>query len=142
MMSTRLLGKAVFIREVLPQDMKLEIAHLSREEAMSVAEFLAHVVGHGHARQLDGAGRKQWLTELQRNRSKSLDAPSWLWTNVVDLVATHEASYLEHCRRYSLEERLSAGSGGSPTSLSSYPPCSESASAIAPRRTASRPISP
>jgi Uncharacterized protein conserved in bacteria (DUF2252) len=44
----------VFIREVLPQDMKLEIAHLSREEAMSVAEFLAYVVGHGHARQLDG----------------------------------------------------------------------------------------
>ena len=43
MMSTRLLGKAVFIREVLPKDMKLEIAHLSRKEAMSVAEFLAWV---------------------------------------------------------------------------------------------------
>ncbi len=104
MMSTRLLGKAVFIREILPQDMKLEIAHLSREEAMSVAEFLAHVVGQGHARQLDAVGRKQWLTELQRNRSKSLDAPSWLWNSVVDLVATHEASYLAHCRRYAMEE--------------------------------------
>jgi uncharacterized protein (DUF2252 family) len=104
MMSTRLLGKAVFIREILPQDMKLEIAHLSREAAMSVAEFLAHVVGQGHARQLDAVGRKQWLTELQRNRSKSLDAPSWLWNSVVDLVATHEASYLAHCRRYAMEE--------------------------------------
>jgi uncharacterized protein (DUF2252 family) len=100
MMSTRLLGKAVFIREVLPQDMKLEIAHLSREEAMSVAEFLTHV----DARQLDAVGCKQWLTELQCNRSKSLDAPSWLWNSVVDLVAAHEASYLAHCRRYAMEE--------------------------------------
>lgn len=104
MMSTRLLGKAVFIREILPQDMKLEIAHLSREEAMGVAEFLAHVVGQGHARLLDALGRKQWLTELQSNRSKSLDAPSWLWNSVVDLVAMHEASYLAHCRRYAMEE--------------------------------------
>ena len=33
---------------------------------------------------------KQWLKELQRNRSKTLDAPSWLWHSVVDLVAAHE----------------------------------------------------
>ena len=41
---------------------------------------------------------------LQRNRTKSLDAPSWLWNSVVDLVAAHEAAYLHHCRRYAIVE--------------------------------------
>ena len=104
MLPRRLLGKAVFIRELLPQDLKLEIEHLTREEAMNVAEFLAHIVGRGHARQLDSAGRKGWLAELQRNRSKSLDAPSWLWESVVDLVAAHEAAYLQHCRKHALSD--------------------------------------
>ena len=100
MVAARLLGRAVFIRELLPQDLKLEIEHLSRDEAMGVAEFLARVVGRGHARQLDASDRKLWLGELRRNRTKSLDAPSWLWNSVVDLVGSHETAYLEHCRRY------------------------------------------
>jgi uncharacterized protein (DUF2252 family) len=104
MMSAHLLGKDVFVRELLPQDLKLEVGRLSGAEAMSMAEFLAHVVGHGHARQMTKAERKRWLAELRRNRPKSLDAPSWLWNSVVDLVAVHEAAYLEHCRRYALAD--------------------------------------
>lgn len=77
---------------------------MTRDEAMSVAEFLAHVVGQGHARQLDLAGRKQWLNELQRNRSKSLDAPSWLWNSVVDLVGAHETAYLDIAGCYAMAE--------------------------------------
>ena len=93
MVSGHLLQKSVFIRELLPQDLKLEIERFSQEEAMGVAEFLAHVVGRGHARQLKTAmDRAEWLSELQRNRSKSLDAPSWLWNSVVDLVGAHEAA--------------------------------------------------
>jgi uncharacterized protein (DUF2252 family) len=103
MLSAHALGKAVFIRELLPQDLKLEIDRLSRDEAVGVAEFLAHVVGRAHARQMNASDRKRWLAGLQRNRSKSLDAPSWLWNSVVDLVAAHEAAYLEHCRRYAME---------------------------------------
>jgi uncharacterized protein (DUF2252 family) len=102
MLSAHVLGKAVFIRELLPQDLKLEIERLSRDEAVGVAEFLAHVVGRAHARQMDASDRKRWRANLQRNRSKSLDAPSWLWNSVVDLVAAHEAAYLEHCRRYAM----------------------------------------
>jgi uncharacterized protein (DUF2252 family) len=102
MLATQLLGKSVFIRELLPQDLKLEIEHLSRDEAMSVAEFLAHVVGRAHARQLGAEDRGNWLAELQRNRSGTLDAPSWLWNSVVDLVSLHEGAYLQHCRRYAL----------------------------------------
>ncbi len=104
MAAARLLGRAVFVRELLPQDMKLEVDKLSLQEAMCVAEFLARVVGRGHARQLNAADRRAWLGELGRNRSKSLDAPSWLWNSVVDLVGTHEAAYLEHCRRYAMAE--------------------------------------
>jgi uncharacterized protein (DUF2252 family) len=104
MLSAQLLGKAVFIRELLPQDLKLEIERLSRDEALGVAEFLAHVVGRAHARQMEVGDRKRWLADLRRNRSKSLDAPSWLWNSVVDLVATHEAAYLEHCRRYAMAD--------------------------------------
>ena len=104
MVAARLLGRGVFLRELLPQDLKLEIEDLTRDEAMSVAEFLAHVVGRGHARQLDDAGRAAWSAELQHNRSKSLDAPSWLWNSVVELVASHEAAYLEHCRRWALAD--------------------------------------
>jgi uncharacterized protein (DUF2252 family) len=71
---------------------------------MEVAEFLALVVGRGHARQMDAAGRKRRMTELHRNRSKSLDAPTWLWNSVVELVAAHEAAYLQHCRRYAFSD--------------------------------------
>jgi uncharacterized protein (DUF2252 family) len=104
MISSPLLVRSVFIRELLPQDLKIEIDRLSRDEARSVAEFLAHVLGRAHARQLDESDRKKWHRDLRRNRSKSLDAPSWLWTSVVDLVAAHEAAYLEHCRRYVLTQ--------------------------------------
>jgi uncharacterized protein (DUF2252 family) len=37
---------------------------------------------------------------MQQKHSKTLDAPSWFWSSVVELVAAHEAAYLEHCRRY------------------------------------------
>jgi uncharacterized protein (DUF2252 family) len=104
LLAQRLLRKPVFIRELLPQDLKLEIDQLSRQEAMGVAEFLARVVGRAHARQLQEAERKNWLAELQRNRSKSLDAPNWLWTSVVDLVSAHEAAYLNHCRRHAMAD--------------------------------------
>ena len=103
MLAAHLLGQPVFIRELLPQDLKLEIEHLSIDEAMRVAEFLAHIVGRAHARQMPEADRARWITDLQRNRSTSLDAPSWLWRSMVDLVATHESAYLDHCRRYALQ---------------------------------------
>jgi uncharacterized protein (DUF2252 family) len=106
MRAGQMLEKSVFIRELLPQDLKLEIESLSRDEAISVAAFLAHVVGRGHARQMGARERRIWLAELRKNRTKTLDAPSWLWNSVVDLVAAHEAAYLNHCRRYALPDAV------------------------------------
>jgi uncharacterized protein (DUF2252 family) len=86
----------------MPQDLKLEIDRLSPAQAVIVARYLAGVVGHAHARQMDAATRRSWRNELQKYRGKNIDAPSWLWTSVVDLVASHEAAYLEHCRKFAV----------------------------------------
>ena len=100
MLASRFLGKSVFIRELLPQDLKLEIDQLTRDEAVQAAKYLSGVVGTAHARQMATAARKQWRATLDRDRSRRLDAPSWLWSSVVDLIANHEVAYLEHCRTH------------------------------------------
>jgi uncharacterized protein (DUF2252 family) len=100
MLAAKISDKSVVIRELLPQDLKLEMDRLTRKQIVASAHFLAGVVGRAHAGQMDESARKTWLSSLQRNRSKSLDAPSWLWTSVVDLLAIHEKGYLEHCRQY------------------------------------------
>jgi len=100
MRASHVLDRSVFVRELRPQDTKLEIETLEAREAVMVARFLASVVGRAHRRQMDDADRTHWAEEFDRNRSKSLDAPSWLWTSVVELMASHEAAYLDHCRRY------------------------------------------
>jgi uncharacterized protein (DUF2252 family) len=102
MLPGRLLGRSVFLRELLPQDLKLEIDKLTRGEAVSAARYLAGVVGKAHARQMDAATRSEFRRSLKTRRSRRLDAPPWLWSSVVDLAATHEAAYLEHCRTYAL----------------------------------------
>jgi uncharacterized protein (DUF2252 family) len=101
MASAQILNKDVFLRELLPQDLKLEIDRVSQTDAIEIASFLAGVLGKAHARQLGVSESARWRKEVVR-KSKTLDAPSWLWSSVVDLVAGHEAGYLEHCRRYAL----------------------------------------
>ncbi|MET0445761.1 MAG: DUF2252 family protein, partial [Pseudorhodoplanes sp.] len=108
MASGEVAGRSVFVRELLPQDLKVEIDHLTVPDAMRAASFLAGVVGKAHARQMDVGTRRKWHAELERNRSKSLDAPSWLWSSVVSLVGSHEIAYLEHCRRYAAQHDIAA----------------------------------
>ena len=100
MVATRMLDRPVFLRELLPQDLKLEIEQLTCNDAMIAARFLGMVVGTAHARQMEALVRKSWHRELLRNHTKTLDAPSWLWSSVVELVVSHERAYLEHCRRF------------------------------------------
>ncbi len=102
MLAARIMETDVFIRELMPQDLKLELDQLTCE-ATCGARFVAAVLGKAHGRQMDIATRKKWQFELSRHRSKKLDAPSWLWAGVVDLVSSHEAAYLEHCRTYAMQ---------------------------------------
>jgi uncharacterized protein (DUF2252 family) len=106
MLATRLCDRSVVVRELMPQDLKLEIDQLTQPEAVEAARFLAMVVGEAHARQMDETARRRWHSTLMQSRSKGLglDAPSWLWTSIVELVASHEAAYLDHCRRYALQD--------------------------------------
>jgi uncharacterized protein (DUF2252 family) len=52
---------------------------------------------------MDEATRKGLFKELERNRTSTLEAPSWLWSSVVSLIGNHEMAYLEHCRRYATQ---------------------------------------
>jgi uncharacterized protein (DUF2252 family) len=103
MIPGRFLNHKVVLRELLPQDLKLEMDQLTRDEAVLAARYLAFVVGSAHASQMDNRSRREWRKTLLHGFSTSLEAPSWLWSSVVDLVAHHEAAYLEHCRRYALD---------------------------------------
>ncbi|CAN5184072.1 DUF2252 domain-containing protein [soil metagenome] len=102
MAAATLLGRPVIVRELLPQDLKIEIEQFSRGEAVKSARYLAEVVGRAHGRQMTPAQRKAWGETLGRRRRGALDAPNWLWSTVVELAGMHEAGYLEHCRRYAL----------------------------------------
>jgi uncharacterized protein (DUF2252 family) len=103
MMAAKFLGKSVMIRELMPQDLKIEIERLEIAEALRLSRYLGSVVGRAHGRQMTAGDRASWRSELGKS-SKSLDAPSWLWRSVVELVSLHEAAYLNHCRQYALAQ--------------------------------------
>ncbi len=100
MLAGRIQGKTVFLRELLPQDLKVDIDRLDRTQAMEVAAYLGNIAGRAHAHQMENEDRKRWLQDLGRARPKTIDTPSWLWRSVVELVQAHEGGYLEHCRQY------------------------------------------
>ena len=102
MMAVRLLQRSAVLRELMPQDLKLEIDRLTRTEAVDAARYLAEVVGKAHARQMDLSTRREFRNSLRVPKSARLEAPSWLWNSIVELAAAHEAAYLEHCRQYAL----------------------------------------
>lgn len=104
MLATSVLGRPMVLRELMPQDLKLEIDQFSRAEATKAARYLAHVVGKAHVRQMDAQAQERWLLALEKQRGHGIDAPSWLWDSIVDLSGAHEAGYLEHCRRYALSQ--------------------------------------
>jgi uncharacterized protein (DUF2252 family) len=102
MLPVHFLEKPAVLRELMPQDLKFEMERLTQLEAIAAAKLLAGVVGRAHGRQMSSDVSVAWAKELNRKQSKTLDAPSWLWSSVVDLVAIHESAYLEHCRAFAL----------------------------------------
>ncbi|WBO21566.1 DUF2252 family protein [Sphingomonas abietis] len=102
MIAAKLLGRPVVLRELAPQDLKIEVDQFSRKEAIEAATYLAYVVGIAHARQLTPDQRLTWRQQLVSGQEGDLDAPSWLWRSIIDLAGAHETEYLEHCRRFAL----------------------------------------
>ncbi|WP_407521408.1 DUF2252 family protein [Methylobacterium oryzisoli] len=104
MLPVQVLGKPVVMRELLPQDLKLDVDQFSREEAVRAAHYLAYVVGKAHGRQMDEAARADWRAEVMRDLRGAERAPSWLWSSVVELAGRHEVGYLQHCRLHAGRE--------------------------------------
>ncbi|WP_367613564.1 DUF2252 family protein [Sphingomonas sp. AP4-R1] len=104
MIADHLLGRPVFVRELLPQDLKIELEQFSSSEAKKAARHLAYIVGHAHARQMNVQTREFWLDALTERRGGTIEAPSWLWHSVVEQIGLHEAAYLEHCRKFALSD--------------------------------------
>jgi uncharacterized protein (DUF2252 family) len=50
MRAVKIMSKSVFVRELLPEDLKIEIEQLTRKEAQRVAHYLAAIVGKAHSR--------------------------------------------------------------------------------------------
>lgn len=97
MIPARLLGRSVVLRELKPQDLKIEVEQFSSREASRAAEYLGYVVGRAHGRQIARDGRQEMARALSARKGEG--APSWLWEAIVDLAAKSEAAYLRHCRR-------------------------------------------
>ena len=87
MAKTVITGRPVFVRELMPQDLQLDINQLDAREATKVSTYLAAVVGKAHSRQMNPAQRRDWLVDLKKKRSLDLDAPAWLWRTVVELLS-------------------------------------------------------
>jgi len=100
MVAARLGDRGVVIRELMPQDLKLEVEQMNEAEATQLASYLAGVVGLAHRRQMTASQLRSWRDALSTTRSRTLDAPSWLWTSIVELIGIHESAYLQHCRQY------------------------------------------
>ena len=100
MLAAHISGRPVIIRELLPQDLKLDIETLPQAEALAVGHYLGSIVGKAHARQLDEATIRPWAEEMRLHRLPHLDAPAWLWEMIVELAGAHEAAYLDHCRAW------------------------------------------
>ncbi|WP_425324730.1 DUF2252 family protein [Methylobacterium dankookense] len=104
MLPVRLLDKPVVMRELAPQDLKLDVDQFTREEAVRAAHYLAYVVGKAHGRQMDEAARSNWRAGGMRGTAVGEQAPTWLWSSVVELAGRHEVGYLQHCRHYAIPE--------------------------------------
>ena len=106
MAAGQMLKKPVMMRELMPQDLKIEFEGMNQKDALLVAAYLGAVVGKAHGRQLPHDQRQSWIKEAERD-SGDLEAPTWLWSSVVRLLALHEEAYLEHCRRFALDQKFS-----------------------------------
>jgi uncharacterized protein (DUF2252 family) len=107
MLPVTMIDGSFFIRELAPQDLKIEVEQFSRDEAVRAARYLAFVVGVAHSRQMDASSRAMWGERLLADTTDDNGTPTWLWRSVVALAGQHESGYLDHCRTVALR-RLAA----------------------------------
>ena len=94
--------RPVVIRELMPEDLKLEMEQFSRGEGIIAARYLGTGLGRAHGRQMAPGDRRVWASVMASDHGSKLAAPSWLWSSLVALLVRHEGAYLEHCREFAV----------------------------------------
>jgi uncharacterized protein (DUF2252 family) len=87
--STRLRGDSMFVRRLMPQEDKLDLASLPPADLESLARHLGALLGAGHRRGATRAPRRAWNAEERDG----------LLARAIALAGVHESMYLAYCDR-------------------------------------------
>ncbi|HTA91208.1 MAG TPA: DUF2252 family protein [Polyangiaceae bacterium] len=85
--TTELDGQSLFVRRLLPQEDKLDLAHLRAEDLPDLARYLGALLGRVHARGVQSPPAQRWT-------SADLTA---LTEHAIVIAGLHEAAYLAMC---------------------------------------------
>jgi uncharacterized protein (DUF2252 family) len=86
--TTELDGQSMFVRRLLPQEDKLDLAHLRAEELPGLARYLGALLGRVHARGVQTPPPSSW----------SAADLSALVEHAIVIAGLHEAAYLALCQ--------------------------------------------
>jgi uncharacterized protein (DUF2252 family) len=84
---TRLRGESMFVRRLMPQEDKLDLAHLADADLEPLARHLGALLGTAHRRGAKRPPRRPWSDGDRAN----------LLTRVIALAGAHESMYLAYC---------------------------------------------
>jgi hypothetical protein len=85
--ATRLRGESMFVRRLMPQEDKLDLAKLAHDELEPLARHLGALMGAAHRRGAKRPPRKPWRAGDQAR----------LLAQAIALAGAHEAMYLAYC---------------------------------------------
>jgi uncharacterized protein (DUF2252 family) len=85
--TTELDGQSMFVRRLLPQEDKLDLAHMRAEELPDLARYLGALLGRVHARGVQSPPGRRW-------DAADLTA---LTEHAIVIAGLHEAAYLALC---------------------------------------------
>lgn len=87
--STRLRGDSMFVRRLMPQEDKLDLARIPSEDLEPLARHLGALLGAGHRRGASRPPRRPWTAEDRAG----------LLVRTIALAGVHESMYLAYCDR-------------------------------------------
>lgn len=81
-------GRSMLLRRLTPQEDKLSLAAITRDEVLPAANYLGSLAAHAHQR---GASKKAKRAWKKSERTALLE-------QAIELAGLHEAAYLAYCR--------------------------------------------
>jgi uncharacterized protein (DUF2252 family) len=87
--AARLRGESMFVRRLMPQEDKLDLAHIDGADLVPLARHLGALLGAAHRKGVRRAPRRSWND----------DDRAGLMARAIALAGAHEAMYLAYCDR-------------------------------------------